>query len=248
MPCAPPRRACSRRRTSSSGSAPPSPPGSPSSSPPWRRRRPCWRSRTPPGSPCCPPAPMVRSRPATTRTPATRRPRRPPRRPPLARPRERRRRRRMRSPPRSASSTRPAPPPTPPTPQAFAAETADLTRSLDAELAPLRGRPFLVFHDAYRYFEHRFGIPAAGSVALTEGVPPGTARVARPARPRAARGDRLRLHRAAVRAEAPRHDHRGQRRSHRHPRPPRRLPASGPQLYPALLRGLADNLAACLAE
>ena len=62
--------------------------------------------------------------------------------------------------------------------EAFAAEMADLTRALDGTLAPVRGRPFFVFHDAYQYFEHRFDIPAAGSVALHEGVTPGTARVA----------------------------------------------------------------------
>ena len=132
--------------------------------------------------------------------------------------------------------------------RAFAAETADLTRSLAAELAPLRGRPFLVFHDAYRYFEHRFGIPAAGSVALTEGVPPGTARVA-------ALRDRVRREGIVCAFTEPQFE-------------PRLLAtiiegsdvrtgildplgaslAPGPDLYPALLRGLADNLEACLAE
>ena len=42
----------------------------------------------------------------------------------------------------------------------------------------MRGRPFIVFHDAYQYFEHRFAFPAAGSIALQDGVTPGAARVA----------------------------------------------------------------------
>ncbi len=62
--------------------------------------------------------------------------------------------------------------------EAFAAETAAGEAEIAARLAPLRGRPFLVFHDAYQYFEHRFGFPAAGSIELQDGVSPGTARVA----------------------------------------------------------------------
>ena len=53
---------------------------------------------------------------------------------------------------------------------AFAAEIAGARPvELDAGSRPVRGRPYLVFHDAYQYFEHRFGIPAAGSVALQDG-------------------------------------------------------------------------------
>ncbi len=32
------------------------------------------------------------------------------------------------------------------------------------ELEPVRGKPFVVFHDAYQYFEHRFGLDAVGSI------------------------------------------------------------------------------------
>ncbi len=42
--------------------------------------------------------------------------------------------------------------------------------ALDAELrdtvAPIREVPFVVFHDAYQYFEHRYGLNAVGSVTL----------------------------------------------------------------------------------
>ncbi|HET9068981.1 MAG TPA: zinc ABC transporter substrate-binding protein, partial [Amaricoccus sp.] len=57
--------------------------------------------------------------------------------------------------------------------EGFASETAALERAIAAELAPVRGRPYLVFHDAYQYFERSFELPAAGSVALQEGVTPG---------------------------------------------------------------------------
>lgn len=48
---------------------------------------------------------------------------------------------------------------------------------LAAELAPLAGRPYLVFHDAYRYFEDSFGIAPLGSVTLSPERKPGLRRM-----------------------------------------------------------------------
>jgi zinc transport system substrate-binding protein len=62
--------------------------------------------------------------------------------------------------------------------EAFAAETETQKRHIAERLAPLRNRPFLVFHDAYQYFEHRFDFPAAASIVLQDGVAPGAGRVA----------------------------------------------------------------------
>ena len=44
-------------------------------------------------------------------------------------------------------------------------------------VAPARGVPFIVFHDAYRYFEDRFGLSAAGSVVVTPERMPGARRI-----------------------------------------------------------------------
>jgi zinc transport system substrate-binding protein len=60
----------------------------------------------------------------------------------------------------------------------FDAETDALSAEVATRLTPARGRNFIVFHDAYQYFEHRFAVPAAGSVALHDGEAPGAARVA----------------------------------------------------------------------
>ncbi|WP_373236362.1 zinc ABC transporter substrate-binding protein [Cohaesibacter celericrescens] len=38
-------------------------------------------------------------------------------------------------------------------------------------------KPFIVFHDAYHYFENRFGVEAIGSIMLQPGTTPGAARV-----------------------------------------------------------------------
>ena len=52
-----------------------------------------------------------------------------------------------------------------------------LTTELQAELAPVSGKGFIVFHDAYQYFEHRFGLTAAGSITVTPDVMPGAERL-----------------------------------------------------------------------
>lgn len=57
-------------------------------------------------------------------------------------------------------------------------ELDGLTEEVKADLAPLHDRPFIVFHDAYQYFERRFGVSAAGSITVSPEVIPGAQRVA----------------------------------------------------------------------
>lgn len=51
-----------------------------------------------------------------------------------------------------------------------AASVSDGLDGLDAELksrfAPIKGQPFIVFHDAYQYLEQRYGLAAAGSITI----------------------------------------------------------------------------------
>ena len=49
---------------------------------------------------------------------------------------------------------------------------------VDATLAPVKNKPFIVFHDAYQYFERRFGLTVAGSITVSPEVAPGAARLA----------------------------------------------------------------------
>ena len=55
-------------------------------------------------------------------------------------------------------------------------------RALDAELqetlAPIADRGFIVFHDAWSYFDTRYGLRAVGSVTVSPDQPPGAARLA----------------------------------------------------------------------
>ncbi|MGN6450887.1 MAG: zinc ABC transporter substrate-binding protein, partial [Brucella intermedia] len=52
-----------------------------------------------------------------------------------------------------------------------------LTREIASELDPVKDKPFIVFHDAYQYFENRFGVKAAGSITVSPEKAPGAARI-----------------------------------------------------------------------
>ena len=53
----------------------------------------------------------------------------------------------------------------------------DLTAEIAAKLEPVHERPFIVFHDGYRYFEDRFGLTAAGSAVVSPERSPGVKRI-----------------------------------------------------------------------
>jgi zinc transport system substrate-binding protein len=61
--------------------------------------------------------------------------------------------------------------------EAFQREISALKAELDDKMKPLAERPFIVFHDAYQYFERRFGLEAAGSVTVSPEVAPGARRL-----------------------------------------------------------------------
>lgn len=52
-----------------------------------------------------------------------------------------------------------------------------LVTEVKDELNPVRGKRFIVFHDAYQYFEERFGLLASGSITVSPEVAPGAERV-----------------------------------------------------------------------
>ena len=127
-----------------------------------------------------------------------------------------------------------------------AAELDALAARVEAVVAPVRGKAFFTAHDAYRYFEHRFEIESAGSVALSDAAPPGPARLDR------IRSE-MREHSALCVFIEPQLDPKlaqtaaegsGARVAVLDP-----LGADlelGPGLYPALVEGLAQSLADCL--
>ena len=48
---------------------------------------------------------------------------------------------------------------------------------IDADMRGVRGQPFIVLHDAFHYFEHRFGLIAAGAAQISPDRPPGARRI-----------------------------------------------------------------------
>jgi zinc transport system substrate-binding protein len=54
----------------------------------------------------------------------------------------------------------------------------ELDGSLEDKLATIADRPYVVFHDAYQYFEHRYGVKAVGAIAINPTVRPSAQRLA----------------------------------------------------------------------
>ncbi|MGK9054045.1 zinc ABC transporter substrate-binding protein ZnuA [Neorhizobium petrolearium] len=65
--------------------------------------------------------------------------------------------------------------------QANAAALMQKIDALDTELKatvePVKDKPFIVFHDAYQYFEKRYGVSVAGSVTVSPETMPGADRI-----------------------------------------------------------------------
>lgn len=60
---------------------------------------------------------------------------------------------------------------------AYAGKLDTLQKEVSAELEPIRNRPYIVFHDAYQYFDRRFDLAAAGSITVSPDKAPGAARI-----------------------------------------------------------------------
>jgi zinc transport system substrate-binding protein len=135
----------------------------------------------------------------------------------------------------------------------YAANAATATSGLDAliaeteaKLAPVKDRPFVVFHDAYQYFEARFGLNVAGSITISPELAPGADRIA-------AIRDKLKTLDAACVFAEPNFDPRvvdvliegtGAKAATLDPEGASLEP--GPGLYAQLIGTIADDLIACL--
>lgn len=61
--------------------------------------------------------------------------------------------------------------------EVFAESMDELTASLNERATRLDGIRFIVFHDAYQYFERRFGLLAAGAISIGDASDPSPARI-----------------------------------------------------------------------
>lgn len=53
----------------------------------------------------------------------------------------------------------------------------ELSTELARELAPVAGKPYVVFHDALQYFERRYKLRVVGSISISPDVPPSAKRI-----------------------------------------------------------------------
>lgn len=128
---------------------------------------------------------------------------------------------------------------------AAAAQIEALEAEVAATLAPVKDRPFVVFHEAYGYFAGHFGLAIAGAVAEGDAASPGAARL------REVQG----LEAVCIFPEA---NHDPALSAQLAEATGTRLGGSldpegsalepGAGLYPALLTGMAQTLAECLAR
>ncbi len=129
---------------------------------------------------------------------------------------------------------------------AVKARLAALTADIEAQVKPVQGRPFVVFHDAYQYFETRFGLPASGAITVSADVTPSAKRLS------AVRAKIATLDAACVFAEplfSPKlvaAVTEGTRARAGTLDPEGIVLEPGPELYFTLMRSLATNLTACL--
>lgn len=61
--------------------------------------------------------------------------------------------------------------------EALMSKLDGLVAEVSAELEPVKDKGYVVFHDAYQYFETRFGLTAVGSVTVSPEVLPGAERI-----------------------------------------------------------------------
>src|SRR5207253_1959120 len=54
---------------------------------------------------------------------------------------------------------------------------ATFERRLDGALVPIAAKPYVVFHDAFQYFERRYGLNVVGSISINPEVPPSAKRL-----------------------------------------------------------------------
>ncbi|MCW5751571.1 MAG: zinc ABC transporter substrate-binding protein [Alphaproteobacteria bacterium] len=130
---------------------------------------------------------------------------------------------------------------------ALIARLDELHVELRERLGLVQAAPFIVFHDAYQYFEKRYGLNAVGSITLSPERQPGARRVQEvrrkiaDLRPRCVFSEpqfESAIVRTVIEGSSLRSgvlDPLGVE-----------LPA-GPEAYPALMRGVAASLIACLA-
>lgn len=139
--------------------------------------------------------------------------------------------------------------------EAYAKNLAALDAQLDAldketaeKLKPVADKPFIVFHDAYQYFEHRYKVNVAGSITVSPENIPGAERISQ------IHSKIAELKAACVFSE-PQFESKlvsvvmeGTEAKSAALDPHGAEIAEGPDLYPQLIRNLATSMHDCLSQ
>ena len=126
-------------------------------------------------------------------------------------------------------------------------ELAALSAEIEEMLAPVRGQGFIVFHDAYQYFEASFDLPTAGAISLSDASDPSPARIAEIQERVADQGVSCVLSEPQFDPGIVAAVMEGTEAQTAVLDPLGSDLAPGPALYPEMLRGLATALAGCLS-
>ncbi|MEM8823618.1 MAG: zinc ABC transporter substrate-binding protein [Pseudomonadota bacterium] len=126
------------------------------------------------------------------------------------------------------------------------AEIEALKAEIAATLDPVRGGSFIVFHDAYQYFEAAFDFPASGAISISDASDPSPARIAEIQARVQGEGVGCVLSEPQFNPAMVATVLDGTEASTGILDPLGSDLEPGPDLYPQLLRNLADTLAGCL--
>lgn len=122
-----------------------------------------------------------------------------------------------------------------------------LDTQLDAELASVKPIPFIVFHDAYQYFERRYGLSGVGSITVSPEQPPGVRRIAEIQEKIAGNGARCVFREPNFEPALVETVTAGTQARTGVLDPEGAALVEGPRLYFDLMQSLADSLKSCLA-
>lgn len=121
-----------------------------------------------------------------------------------------------------------------------------LDAQLKTELAPVRGQGFVVFHDAYQYFERRYDLSAIGSIMIDPDHQPGARRLSEMHEKIVATGARCVFREPQFEPALVQTVTEGTAARSATLDPLGAELPEGPDLYPKLLQTLADSLVGCL--
>lgn len=125
-------------------------------------------------------------------------------------------------------------------------EIEALSAEVNSLLDPVRGGRFIVFHDAYQYFETDFDFPASGAISISDASDPGPARISEIQARIAAEGIDCVLAEPQFNAALVETVLDGTEAGTAVLDPLGTDFEPGPALYPQLIRDLATSLASCL--